>query len=113
MKKNYIYRTEAISECHKFLRESFEDLSIVSLREIARFTKCVEFFQDYFIKKNIQKKEIINDDTKELYRINKIKSIICSLYLCYYIRLIKCEKKGCFDAELQKILLKIVNVYSE
>jgi len=43
--------TEAISKCHIFLRKIFEDPSIVSLREIVRFTKCVEFFQDYFLKK--------------------------------------------------------------
>jgi len=44
--------TEAISKCHIFLRKTFKDPSIVSLREIARFTNCVEFFHDYFIKKN-------------------------------------------------------------
>ena len=44
--------TEAISKCHIFLRKIFKDPSIVSLREIARFTNCVEFFQDYFLKKN-------------------------------------------------------------
>ena len=46
--------TEAISKCHIFLRKFFEDPSIVSLREIVRFTKCVEFFQDYFLKKIIK-----------------------------------------------------------
>ena len=45
---------EAISKCHIFLRKTFEDPSIVSLREIVRFTKCVEFFQDYFLKKIIK-----------------------------------------------------------
>ena len=102
--------TEAISICHIFLRKTFEDPSIVSLREIVRFTKCVEFFQDYFLKKNNQSKNKIDDDTKHYY---KIKSIICSIYLCYYIRLITDEKRGRFDNELQKLLLKIVNVYSE
>ena len=102
--------TEAISKCHKFLRKYFEDPSIVSLREIVRFTKCVEFFQDYFLKKNKQSKNKIDDDTKKYY---KIKSIICSIYLCYYIRLINDEKRCRFDSELQNILLKIVNVYSE
>ena len=101
--------TEAISKCHIFLRKIFQDPSIVSLREIARFTKCVEFFQDYFLKKNNQNKFSIDDDTKKLY---KIKSIICSIYSCYYIRLVDDEIRGRFDAELQKILLKIVNVYS-
>ena len=102
--------TEAISICHKFLRKTFEDPSIVSLREIARFTKSVEFFQDYFLKKNNQTKSKLDEETKKLY---KIKSIICSIYLCYYIRLIDDEKRGRFNNELQKTLLKIVNVYSE
>ena len=44
--------TEAISKCHIFLRKIFKDPSIVSLREIARFAKCVNFFQNYFLKKS-------------------------------------------------------------
>ena len=83
--------TEAISKCHIFLRRTFQDPSIVSLREIVRFTKYVEFFQDYFLKKNSQSKNKIDDDTKQYY---KIKSIICSIYLCYYIRLTN-DKKRC------------------
>ena len=101
---------EAISQCHIFLREIFGDPSIVSLREITRFTKCVEFFEDYFLKKNIEKNNYINRDKK---RVNKIKSIICSLYLCYYIRLINGEQRAEFDHKLQEILLELSNVYSE
>ena len=86
----YKLTTEAISKCHIFLRKTFEDPSIVSLREIARFTNCVEFFQDYFLKKNNKSKYELDDDTKKYY---KIKSIICSIYLCYYIRLINDEKR--------------------
>jgi len=104
--------TEAISKCHIFLRKIFKDPSIVSLREIARFRKCVEFFQNYFIYKSNKKINSLNsidDETKKLY---KIKSITCSIYLCYYIRLINEEIRGKFDSELQKTILKIVNVYS-
>ena len=101
--------TEAISKCHIFLRKIFKDPSIVSLREIARFTKCVEFFQDYFLKKSNKQINNIDDEIAKLY---KIKSIICSIYLCYYIRLINDEIRGKFDFELQKTLLKLVNVYS-
>ena len=43
--------TEAISQCHIYLRKKF-DPSVVSLREIARFSKCIEFFQKYFEIKN-------------------------------------------------------------
>ena len=105
----YKLTTEAISKCHKFLRNTFGDPSIISLREIDRFTKCVEFFQEYLLKKYNQNKYEIDDDEKKLY---KIKSIICSIYLCYYIRLINYEKRGRFDNALQYILLRIVNVYS-
>jgi hypothetical protein len=91
--------TEAISKCHIFLRDTFKDPSVVSLREIARFTKCVEFFQDYFLKKNNQIKDKIDEEIKKLY---KIKSIICSIYLCYYIRLTNDGKRGEFDYTLQK-----------
>ena len=103
--------TDAISKCHIFLRKSFgDDPSIVSLREIARIKTCVEFFMDYFPKKNDQIKNNLDDETIKLYQI---KSIICSIYLCYYIRLTNDEKRGKFDAILQKTLLQIVNVYSE
>jgi len=103
--------TEAISKCHIFLRKSFgDDPSIVSLREIARFKTCVEFFLNYLLKKNKQTKDKLDDDTKKLY---KIKSIICSIYICYFIRLTNEENRGKFDAEMQNILLKISNVYCE
>ena len=35
------------------------------------------------------------------------------IYICYYKRLINEIIRGKFDFELQKIILKIVNVYSE
>ena len=100
--------TEAISNCHIFLRHNYRDPSIVSLRDISRFIKIVEFFQDYYQKKNYL--DPIDDDIKKLY---KIKSIICSIYLCYYIRLKDGYKRSIFDHTLQKSLLNIVNVYSE
>ena len=43
--------TEAISEWNNYFRKIY-DYSIVSLREIERFLKCMEFFQKYFIIKN-------------------------------------------------------------
>ena len=106
----YKLTTEAISKCHIFLRKIFKDPSIVSLREIARFRKCFEFFHDYFLKKSNKSNYSLDEETKKLY---KIKSIICSIYLCYYIRLINEEIRGKFDSELQKTILRIVNVYSD
>ena len=102
--------TKAISECHIFLRDSFGDPSIVSLREISRFKTCVEFFQDYFLKKNDINKHSLDGETEKLY---KIKSIICSIYICYYIRLTNKGKRSEFDAKLQPLLLDIVNVYGK
>ena len=103
--------TEAISKCHIFLRECFGyDPSVVSLREIARFKTCVEFFQDYFLKKNNQSKHSIDKETEKVY---KIKSIICSIYLCYYIRLTNEGRRGNFEYQLKDILLEIANFYAE
>ena len=42
--------TEAILQCHIFLRNNFH-FSVVSLRDINKFMKCFEFFKDYFTKK--------------------------------------------------------------
>ena len=65
--------TEAISKCHIFLRKSFgDDPSIVSLREIARFTACVEFFEDYFLKKCDFQKKHIDKETKKLIALIRI-----------------------------------------
>jgi len=110
--------TEAISECHIFLRDSFgNDHSVVSLREINRFTKCVEFFMDYFNKKNkfIQmniknKNSNILMENESQKKLSKIKSIICSIYLIYYIRLTNDDKRSNFESRLQNKLLDIVNV---
>ena len=95
---------DAIFECHKYLKETF-DPSIVSLREISRFFKCVKFFQEYFTKKD----EYLTIDTKGKEKLYKIKSIICSIYLCYYIRLIDKTKRAQFDVKLRPILLNLVN----
>jgi len=103
------YTTDAILECHKYLRKEFDD-SVVSLREIARFTKCVIFFQKYFKKKN----EYLGrtDNPKN----NKIRSIICSIYICYYIRLIDDNNRNqrtIFENQIRAFLLKLVNSKDE
>jgi len=96
-----IKTAEAISECHNFLRYYF-DYSIVSLRDIARFSKCMEFFQKYFTIKN----EIEEKDNNE--KNNKIRSIICSIYICYYTRLTNPEIRFNFENNLRSALLKLV-----
>ena len=105
--------TKAISECHKFLRKSFgNEPSIVSLREIARFTACVEFFMEYFpIKKKYDPKEKdkVDVDIKETKKLYKIKGIICSIYICYYTRLTNETQRKDFQTYLRTQLLNIVN----
>ena len=93
---------EAISQCHIYLRKNF-DVSVVSLREIKRFFKCVEFFKSYFCKKNKCENNTNNEKN------NKIRSIICSIYLCYYIRLTDERIRNNFEIELRKTLLKLIN----
>ena len=94
--------TELIWECHNFLRENF-DSSVVSLREIKRFTKCVEFFKKYFIIKNNYK------ERENIERNNKLRSIICSIIICYYIRLADDQKRSNFDIKIRTTLLKLIN----
>ena len=93
---------EAISKCHVYLRNIY-DSSVVSLREIARFSKCIEFFNEYFTKKN----KFLNRSNNE--KNNKIRSIICSIYLCYYIRLTDSRTRTNFDVNLRPILLELIN----
>ena len=114
---------EVIFNCHKYLRETF-DTSVVSLREINRFVKIVEFFKKYFaIKRKCEEKEDdinIKDDKKEseekntkkdnMEKFDKILSIICSVYLCYYIRLIDEEKRTQFNNTLKDSLIELVNL---
>jgi len=67
-------KTEVISECNKYLRQIY-DSSVVSLREIAKFSKCMKFFQKYFIIKNENEERDNNEKN------NKLRSIICSIYM--------------------------------
>ena len=99
--------TEAISECHKYLRKYY-DYSVVSLREIARFPKLVNFFLDYFRNKNEYLKSTTEPNRINNEKNNKIRSIICSIYLCYYIRLIDDFKRSNFELELKPKLLNLV-----
>ena len=105
---------DIISGCHKYLRKIL-DPSCVSLREISRFSKCLVFFIEYFRKKNKYYKKmmddkITNESGKSISKDNylklfesynditeKIKSIIISIYICYYIRLTLKADRDYFD----------------
>ena len=53
--------SDAILECHKYLKRIY-DPSIVSLKEISRFSKCIEFFKKYFSTKNEYKNNYRKND---------------------------------------------------
>ena len=118
-KKLFSLTTQAISKCHQFLRETFgednngkiiPEPSVVSLREMNRFTRCIDFFQDYYLKKDsVLNKYDINKISDEQKKVNKIKSIICSIYLCYYIRIMNRTKRGKFNRDLEEILFQLIN----
>ena len=46
-------------------------------------------------------------------KISKINGIICSIYICYYLRLINDDERKEFKKELRDLLLKLVNTYSD
>ena len=94
---------DTIFKCHKYFRDNF-DCSVVSLRDVKRFVKCTEFFQKYYLIKETSKKEI----GKNKERLIKIKSILCSVYVCYYFRL-NYEERFDFERTLKNILLNLVN----
>ena len=99
---------DAISACHIYLREKF-DASVVSLREIARFSKCIEFFNNYFDIKNKFENKNRKIKLENNKKNNKLRSIICSIYLCYYIRLTSKDLRSQFEQKLRPILLKLIN----
>ena len=95
-----------ISKCHEYLRETF-DPSIVSLRELSRFKKCCKFLMTYFSYKNELEKTLENR------KLEKIKSIIISIYLCYYIRLVDDTTRNNFDGTLKPLMIDLVNYDSK
>ena len=94
-----------ISNCHDYLRKKFDD-SIVSLRELTRFKKIYNFFIEYYKKKNecLKKKAFPESE--------KLKSIIISIYLSYYIRLIDVNSRSTFNNEFKKYFKNLVNYSS-
>ena len=93
--------TNIISKCHQHFRRKY-DSSVTSLRELIRFKKLYEFFQVYFHKKG----------TNESCPTIKIKSIIISIYLCYYIREIDKVERTNFEGELKNDFNNLINSFN-
>ena len=92
-----------ISKCHDYLREIF-DPSVVSLREMKRFKKIFRFLIQYF-----ENKKKLLPEKSGSYESTKLKSIIISIYLCYYIRLVDGTSRTNFDTELKGLFKTLVN----
>jgi len=95
-----------ISKCHDYLRETF-DPSVVSLREMKRFKKIYLFLLEYYEnKKQLDPKKSGSEESI------KLKSIIISIYLCYYSRLVDKETRNNFVIEMDKPFKQLVNYNS-
>ena len=88
-----------IFQAHSFFRNN-DDVSSVSLRELNKFKQCFYFFQKYYKnKKKAITNEEINENEKETV---KIKSLILSLYICYYMKISGLDKRIAFDTSIKK-----------
>ena len=100
--------TEIIFKCRQILWQYF-DRSVVSLRELSRFTKVCEFFMDYYKnKRKCSEKEIEKVENEITYRVDKLKSIINSVYLCYFIRLVTNNDRTYWNS-LKQFFIELVN----
>ena len=100
---------EAIFNCRRYLRNIY-DYSIVTIKDISRFLKLVQFFMKYY---EIKEECLDKTDKKQNILLFKIKSIICSLYIYYYTKLINESDKNNFEYELKYVLLNLVNSSEE
>jgi len=95
--------TQVISKCHEYFRDKF-DISTVSLREMKRFKICCKFFtEEYYPRKN----EYLKLENNKI--LEKLKSIIISIYICYYTRLIDNKTRNNFEEKIRFSLIEMVN----
>ena len=89
--------TKILCEGHTYVKNN-GDSSLVSLREINRFKMCFKFFQNYYENKKIvlNENDIQNDQT-----IIKKKSIILSLYTCYYLKISDNRLRSQFNNQIK------------
>ena len=82
---------DLISESHRFLRE-LEDISSVSLRDVARFCRLYKWFSQYLDDPNMPSKMLAKDAS------------LLTLLLCYYFRLDTKTKKDRYLERLDRYL---------
>ena len=96
--------TEMLCEAHNFIREK-GDVSSISLREIKRFKKCYYFFRKYYNNKNkiLEEEGNIKEKNYNDEGVLKIKSIILSLFTCYYLKIPDLALRAQFDTLINGI----------
>ena len=93
--------TEMLFAAHKYVKNNGDESS-VSLREIKRFKECYYVFKKYFEnKKKVLEKKEIEEEKLDDQAIIKRKSIILSLYTCYYMKISKNEIRTQFDTKIK------------
>ena len=96
-----------IFTAHTFVRDK-GDVSSVSLRELSKFKQCFYFFQEYYEnKKKVLTKEEIEEEKLKDEKIVKIKSIILSLYICYYLKISDLDNREKFDTTIKSKVIEI------
>ena len=94
--------TEMLFEAHCYIKEN-GDVSSVSLREINRFKKCFDFFKQYYQnKKEVLEDKQIKEEGLDNDEIIKKKSIILSIYTCYYLKISEEKIRAEFDNKIKK-----------
>ncbi|KAG4089111.1 hypothetical protein H8356DRAFT_1007620 [Neocallimastix lanati (nom. inval.)] len=86
---------KSLFNAHKFIKTQF-DISSVSLREIRRWQVLFKWFIELLRKPFFKKKYELPEDQIYLYSLN------LSIYLCYYMRIFKKEKRSHFLDEMKK-----------
>ena len=94
--------TKVISKCNRYISGCLDPLE-VSLGDLYKFKRLLYFFEYYFKRKNEYEKRTNNKKN------NKLRSIICAIYLCYFYKLTELEHRNNFELEIRYDLLNLIN----
>ncbi|CAF0841320.1 unnamed protein product [Didymodactylos carnosus] len=87
-----------ISKSQNYLR-TLEDVSSVSLRDVARYCRLYNWFYKSIV---IRKQQKENDSLSDIRRAGLI-----ALLLCYYFRLVTSDQKSKYVNIIEKVLIKV------